>query len=154
MQNMVSLLANYCPVFAESDLIAPIVFPFVCLFGNDEYFCFEVLYKLLRHWLSFLFSDFPLANTRLLQNIYEILEIEDMPLLMHLKEIKAPFTKLVWGILSNFFTTTFNREIFLSIVDNLFANYEDPSLIIFILLGYLSYQRSTLLTMRSEKDLD
>lgn len=73
MQNIISLLGNYCPVFAESELIAPIVFPFVCLFGNDEFFCFEVLYKLFRHWLSFLFSDFPLANARLLQNIYEIL---------------------------------------------------------------------------------
>ena len=77
-----------------------------------------------------------------------------MPLLMHLKEIKAPFTKLVWGILSNFFTTTLNREVFLSIVDTLFAHPEEPSLVVFILLGYLSYQQSTLLTMRSEKDLE
>lgn len=70
MQNVMSLLANYSPIFAESDLIAPIVFPFVCIFGNDEFFCFEVLYKLFNNWLGFLFEEFPVANSKLLQNIY------------------------------------------------------------------------------------
>lgn len=39
-QNVVSLLANYNSIFGESAEVPGIAFPFVCLFGNDEFFCF------------------------------------------------------------------------------------------------------------------
>lgn len=69
MKDILSLLAHYSPVFAESELIPTLVFPFVCIFGEDRFFCFEVLYRLFNNWLSFLFENFPLANSELLQNI-------------------------------------------------------------------------------------
>lgn len=72
-----------------------------------------------------------------------------MVLLRHLKQIKVSFTKLVWSLLSSFFTTNLTREGFLSIVDTLFAHPDEPSLIVFILMGYLGYQRTTLLSMKS-----
>lgn len=40
MKDIISLLAHYSPIFAESDLIPTLVFPFVCIFGNDRFFCF------------------------------------------------------------------------------------------------------------------
>lgn len=72
LKDVISLLAHYSPVLAESDLVAPLVFPFVCIFGQDTFFCFEVLYRLFNHWLSYLFKEFPLANSELVQNLYEL----------------------------------------------------------------------------------
>jgi hypothetical protein len=57
--------------------VPPIVFAFVCLFGQDEYFCFDIVYRLFTHWLNFLFDEFPVANSSFLQNVYEILELID-----------------------------------------------------------------------------
>lgn len=55
MKDVLSLLAHYSPIFAESDLIPALIFPFVCIFGEDRFFCFEVLYRLFNNWLSCLF---------------------------------------------------------------------------------------------------
>jgi hypothetical protein len=55
MKDILSLLAHYHPVFAEAEKICEIIFPFVCLFGNDLFLCFEILYCLFSRQLSFLF---------------------------------------------------------------------------------------------------
>lgn len=66
---MVSLLAYYSPVFAEAEFVPTLIFPFVCMFGNDQFLCFEILYRLFTRPLSFLFKEFPVANSSYLQNI-------------------------------------------------------------------------------------
>ena len=40
MKDVLSLLAHYSPVFAEADFIPSIIFPFVCIFGEDRFLCF------------------------------------------------------------------------------------------------------------------
>jgi hypothetical protein len=40
MRQVMSLLAHWEGVMGESDLVPPIVFGFVCLFGKDTFFCF------------------------------------------------------------------------------------------------------------------
>ena len=77
MKDVVSLLAHYHPIFAEHEGLPTIIFPFVCLFGNDHFLCFEVLYRLFTGPLAFLFEEFPLANSKYLQNMFEILGRED-----------------------------------------------------------------------------
>jgi hypothetical protein len=69
MKDVLSLLAHYHPVFAEADFIPTVIFPFVCLFGNDYFLCFEILYRLFTIPLSFLFKEFPVANSAYLQNV-------------------------------------------------------------------------------------
>lgn len=40
MKNLISLLAHADPIFAEIEQLPQIIFPFICLFGQDEYLCF------------------------------------------------------------------------------------------------------------------
>jgi hypothetical protein len=35
MKNIISWLANLDPIYGEAENVAPIVFAFVCLFGQD-----------------------------------------------------------------------------------------------------------------------
>lgn len=104
-----SVLGHYSNVFSESENVASIVFPFVCLFGNDKFLCFEILYRLFTNWLSFLFKNFPTANNSYVQNLQEMMETIDIEILNHLKNKKLSFTKLCWGLVSNLFTTVFPR---------------------------------------------
>lgn len=59
----------------------------------------------MTHWMSFLFDEFPVPNSKFLQNVYEILEESDPEMLMFLKQRNIPFTKLSWGMLSTLFTS-------------------------------------------------
>ena len=52
------------------------------------------------------------------------------------------------------FSTNLNRDGFLSVVDTLVSNYENPSLILFMVLAYIEYNRTRLLSMKNEQDLD
>jgi hypothetical protein len=149
MKDISSLLAHYSPVFAESDLTATLVFPFVCIFGEDRFFCFEVLYHIFNSWLRCLFENFPLANSELLQNIQEIFEKEDQPLLNHINDKNISFTKLIWSLLSTLFSTNLNRDGFLAMADTLISHSEEPSLLIFMVIAYVEYNRVRILSMRS-----
>lgn len=85
MKNIISWLAWVDPIYGEYENTPSIVFPIVCLFGQDQYLCFEIVYRLFTNWLSFLFDEFPVPNSKFLQNIYEMLEEIDPTLLNHLK---------------------------------------------------------------------
>ena len=99
MKNVISYLAHVDPIFAEIQQLPQIVFPFICLFGQDEYLCFEIVYRVLTHWMSFLFEEFPLPNSKFLQCMYEILEDSDPEIIRFIKSKNITFTKLTWSLL-------------------------------------------------------
>ena len=74
------------------------------IFGQDEYLCFEIVYRVLTHWMSFLFEEFPLPNSKFLQNMYEILEVSDPEMIRFIKTKNITFTKLAWSLLETLFT--------------------------------------------------
>ena len=59
----------------------------------------------MTHWMSFVFDEFPLPNSRFLQNVYEILEENDPEMIRFLKAKNITFTKLSWTMISTLFTT-------------------------------------------------
>jgi hypothetical protein len=83
MKETMSLLAHWSPVLGVGESVPSIVFPFVCLFGEDSFMCFEVLYRLFTGPLGWMFHEFPLANAGVLQNLWEILKKEDAQLVRH-----------------------------------------------------------------------
>lgn len=148
-----SLLGHYSPIFRQADNVPAIVFPFVCLFGTDRLLSFDILYRLLTNWLSFLFKNFPSANADYVQNLQEIMEDIDIEILNHLKHKKLSFTKLCWGLISNLFTTVFPRQSFLAIIDAIFTRPNQPEITMFMVIGFLVYNRSKILKFQSDKDL-
>lgn len=69
-----SLLSHWSPVLAVSECVPSIAFPFACLLGEDKFLCFEVLYRLFSGPLAFIFQEYPLANSTVLQNMWEIIK--------------------------------------------------------------------------------
>lgn len=55
MKDMISLLAHYSPIFSvaymSSESLSAILFPFVCIFGSDQFLCFEILYQFFNYHL-------------------------------------------------------------------------------------------------------
>lgn len=119
MRTMMSLLAHWSPVLGVSEAVPSIVFPFVCLLGEDTFMCFEVLYRLFSGPLAFMFHEFPLANAGVLQNLWEILKKEDPQLVAHLEGKGISFARLIWSLISSLFTSALNRKGFLVISDNI-----------------------------------
>jgi hypothetical protein len=109
MKTIVSLLAQYCPVFGEADNIPCLVFPLVSVLGEDELLCFEVLHRLLTYWLQFLFETFPVANADVVQNIEEILEEIEPAIVTHFQNSGLNITKLIWELLSSLFSDVLDR---------------------------------------------
>jgi hypothetical protein len=144
-----SLLAHYHPVFAEADFIPTLIFPFVCLFANDHFLCFEILYRLFTRPLSFLFKEFPVANSAYLQNVREILAKEDPELLAHFNDKGLSFTKTAWSLLNTLFSACLAREQFLAVIDSIFVRINEPEYVVFLLLGFLVYNRARILTIDS-----
>ncbi len=112
--------------------------------------CFEIVYRVMTHWMSFVFEEFPVANSKWLQNVYEILEESDPEMIRFLKGRNITFTKLTWTMISTLFTTNLPKEAFLALIDNLVVHPNDPSFLMFILLGYLSYNRSRIFSLKGE----
>lgn len=145
-----SLLTYWSPVLGQSQEIPTIVFPFVCLLGEDTFMCFEVLYRLFSGPLSFMFKEYPLANSEVLQNMWEILKKEDPHLVAHFELKKISFVKLAWTLISTLFTSTLTREGFLAIADMILINNDEPETILFLSLGYLIFNRKRLLSAENE----
>jgi hypothetical protein len=72
--------------------------------------------------MSFLFEEFPVPNSKFLQNVYEILEENDPEMIRFLKSKNITFTKLTWSMLSTLFTTNLPKESFLALIDNIIVH--------------------------------
>jgi hypothetical protein len=83
-----------------------------------------------------------------------VFEKEDQALLNHLNDRNISFTKLTWTLLSSLFSTNLNRDGLLAVVDTLMTHPEDPGFLVFMVIAYIEYNRTRILTMKAEKDLD
>jgi hypothetical protein len=71
----------------------------------------------------------------------------------HFTEKGLSFTKTCWTLLTTLFSACLGREHFLAIIDALFVRIEQPEYIIFLLLGFLVYNRARILSISSDSSL-
>lgn len=157
MQNfckVMSALAYYCPILAETEFFPAIVFPFVKLAGEELIVAFELVVTLLFNWISGWWENFPHAPVKYLIQVEDIIKSEEPELISHLERLGISCSGYVWPILKYLFTQAMTKQEFCIVVDHLFCRYTRPEFLICVAAGYMIYFKSTLLALKNPQDIE
>ena len=150
---VMSALAFWCPILAETEHFPAIVFPFVKLAGDELIVAFELILTLLFNWLGTWFENFPQPPVKYLIQIEDVIKSEEPKLSQHLANLDISCSAYIWPILKYLFTQVMTKEEFCIVIDHLFTNYTKPELLICISAAYIIYFKSTLLSLTNPQDI-
>jgi hypothetical protein len=95
-ERIMSCLIYWSPVFENLDYLPSMVFPFVKIFGNDTFACFEVILTIVNNWCRLWWEFYPNPPVQVLCSAEDLLAIHDKPLLDHFKRCKVTSQVLVY----------------------------------------------------------
>ncbi|GAX76786.1 hypothetical protein CEUSTIGMA_g4232.t1 [Chlamydomonas eustigma] len=158
LSSIMSQLAHWCPLFAESGFVPALVFPFVKLFcaagatalGPET--CFELLVTLLSRWLHGWFDRFPHPPVGILVRMEDLLKFHHSALLEHLGALsKGGYHSLAWSLLSSALSDVLTRQAWLKVWDHCFTHGTD--FLYFFTTSYFISLKPQLMALDTEQKL-
>jgi len=154
LQRILSALAYYSSIFSEVEYLPDLVFPFVKLFAHDELLCFEILLVFFLQWGQHFFEYFPNPPLTTIQATEELLKYHEFDLYTHFKKVGLNMVDYVWPFLKSLFTTILPKEDWLSLMDFLVLNNQEPHYILIFILSYLSYFKEPLHRVQTLEEME
>lgn len=154
LQRILSALAYYSPIFSEVDYLPDLVFPFVKLFAHDELLCFEIILVFFLQWGQHFFEYFPNPPLTTIQATEELLKYHEFDLYTHFKKIGLNMVDYVWPFLKTLFTTILPKEDWLSLLDFLVLQNQEPHYLFIFILSYLSYFKEPLHRVQTLEEME
>jgi len=149
---VLSALAHYSPIFACSDSVPELAFPFLKVYGSDFVSIFETVVTFYRNWGREWLDVVPNAPTGVLDMVEHILEENDPGLLDHFRSHKISAEGYAWTPLKAVFSHNFSKQQWSKLMDHVLTM--PPIFLYYFAVAYLSYFRRTLLTMESDEDFN
>jgi len=145
LQRMLSCLAHYSPIFSEVEYLPGFIFPFVKLFAHDECLCFEIILTFFLHWGQHFFEFFPNPPLTIIQATEELLKYHDPALASHFKSLGLNMIHYIWPFMQSLFTEILTRDDWLSLMDFLVLNHEEPLYMPMFIVAYFRYFRTAII---------
>lgn len=152
MQRTLSALAHWAPVLGETDYIPSFVFPVVKFFEHDPFVAFEICATLIYCWGQQWFEFFPNPPINVLNMVENLLGHHDPELHRHLIGYGITAQTYAWPLLRTLFSEVFDRDQWLSAMDNLVASH--PGYMLHLAVAYSVINRSALLACSTPKDFE
>eukprot|EP00736_Rhodelphis_marinus_P006675 Rmarinus@m.190 len=143
LTRLVSCLAHWSDVCAESSFLPALAFPFAKLFGRDEIGAFEVVATVILNWGQGWFEFFPHPPIAVLSSIEDILSRHDAQVHTRLAEIGLDASMYAWPLLSTVFTEVLPRDDWLRLWDHALLHH--PAFLYYAVVAYVRIFRSTFL---------
>lgn len=143
LQRTLSVLAHWSPIFAESQFIPLMIFPFVKLFQNNHMVCFEIIVTLIQNWCQFWFEFHPNPPINILDMVENLIAYHDKSLIEHFMRHRVTSQIYAWSLLETLFSEVFSAQDWQVLFDNIFSN--PPGYLLFLVASYSICNRSALL---------
>ncbi|KAL4234370.1 hypothetical protein ACF0H5_006017 [Mactra antiquata] len=143
LQRILSALANWSPIFGETQYLPVLAFPFVKLFQNNHLVCFEIIASILVNWSQHWFEYFPNPPINILGMIENVIGHHDRYLLQHFVKYNVTSQIYAWPLLETLFSEVLTREEWMMLFDNVFSNH--PSFLLMVVAAYAMCARGPLM---------
>ncbi|WAR11356.1 TBC31-like protein [Mya arenaria] len=143
LQRILSALANWSPIFGETQYLPVLAFPFVKLFQNNHLVAFEIIATIMVNWAQHWFEYFPNPPINILGMIENVIGHHDRYLLQHFVKYNVTSQIYAWPLLETFFSEVLTREEWMMLFDNVFSN--PPSFLLMVVAAYAMCARGPLM---------
>ncbi|KAK7790940.1 hypothetical protein R5R35_005871 [Gryllus longicercus] len=152
LKRLLSCLSHWCALFGEVKFLPLFVFPFVKVFQNDPFACFEAVATIIVNWCQHWFEYFPFPPVNVLAMIENVLAESD-PELMHFY-YKTGITSRVyaWPLLEVAFTEVLSVTEWKQLWDHVLSN--EPAFLLMAVVAYNISCRSALQLCQNLDDFD
>ena len=132
LQKICSLVTYWSYDIGKINYLPKIIFPFLKSFPGDDIFVFETIIALLYSFFKYFFEfypNFPITHIKLVE---EIIKKETNGLIQKIfSEIKIPLNELIWHMIKYFFSESFKKNDWLSLLDFLITYNHRPEMILY-----------------------
>lgn len=143
LQRILSALANWSPIFGETQYLPVLAFPFVKLFQNNHLVCFELVATILVNWSQHWFEYFPNPPINILGMIENVIAHHDRYLLQHFVKYNVTSQIYAWPLLETLFSEVLTKDEWLMLFDNVFSNH--PAFLLMVVAAYAMCARGPLM---------
>ncbi|XP_029637694.1 TBC1 domain family member 31-like [Octopus sinensis] len=143
LQRVLSALAHWSPILAETKYLPALVFPFLKVFYQNHLCCFEIVATFIINWCGHWFEYFPNPPINILGMIENVLSRHDPTLLRHLIKYKVTSQIYAWPLLESLFTEVLTKNEWLRLWDHVFSNH--PAFLLMVVVAYVIGARAALL---------
>lgn len=143
LQRILSALANWSPIFGETQYLPVLAFPFVKLFQNNHLVCFEIIATIMVNWSQHWFEYFPNPPINILGLIENVIAHHDRYLLQHFVKYNVTSQIYAWPLLETLFSEVLTKDEWLMLFDNVFSNH--PSFLLMVVAAYAMCARGPLM---------
>ena len=138
LQKICSLISYWSYDIGKINYLPKIIFPFLKCFPGDDIFVFEtiiaLLYSIYKYFFEF-YPNFPVTHIKLVE---EIIKKETNGLVQKIfSEIKIPLNELIWHMIKFFFSESFKKNDWLSLLDFLITYNHRPEMILYFCSAFI-----------------
>ncbi|XP_068083358.1 TBC1 domain family member 31 isoform X2 [Anabrus simplex] len=152
LQRLLSCLAHWCPLFGEVKYLPLFVFPFVRVFQNDPFTCFEAVTTILVNWCRYWFEYFPFPPVNVLAMIENVLAEHDPELLQFFARAEITSQVYAWPLLEASFSEVLSSLEWLQFWDHVLSN--EPSFLLMAVVAYNIVCRGALQSCKEPSDFE
>eukprot|EP00466_Bigelowiella_natans_P010277 jgi/Bigna1/86613/estExt_fgenesh1_pg.C_120078 len=154
LENCLSCLAHWTPLFGEVEFLPTLVFPFVNLMGGQASALetMEVVMSFLHNWAREWFEYFPNPPVSLLATVSHLVKSRDPGLAAKFRHFGWSIGEVAWQLMSSGFSTVFSRNSWLQLFDHIFVN--DTAWYEMFTVSFLLCTRKALLAIETTDELE
>ncbi|XP_023714197.1 TBC1 domain family member 31 isoform X2 [Cryptotermes secundus] len=152
LRRLLSCLAHWSSLFSEVKFLPLFVFPFVKVFQNDPFVCFEAVTTIILNWCQYWFEYFPFPPINVLSMIENVLAEHDSELLEFYYGARVKTDLYAWTLLEVAFSEVLCRSDWLCLWDHVLSN--EPSFLLMAVVAYNIIYRRTIMSCRVHDDFE
>ena len=156
---ILSCLTYHCENLSKFSFLFDFISPYVKIFGNEKIICFEIILSFLVHWFQHFIQNPLNPPVFLLQTVEKLLEYHEPYLCEHLKNIfetnegEYYLQEMIWSLMRGILTDVLNHDDWLTLMDFLVFNRNQPKYFIYFVVAFLSYFKDNLLDENEKENI-
>ncbi|ORX48655.1 WD40 repeat-like protein [Piromyces finnis] len=151
MEKIMSMLCYWSPVFENIDYLPNMIFPFVKIYENDTFSCFEILLTVIINYCQKWWEFYPNPPIECLDMLESLLSYHDKELYNHFVKYNITSQYYGWELVNNFFSDILSKNEWLCLWDNILTSC-DPSYLYYFVIAYLKYLKKSILRITDIED--
>ncbi|KAJ4448502.1 hypothetical protein ANN_10518 [Periplaneta americana] len=152
LKRLLSCLAHWSSLFTEVKFLPLFVFPFVKVFQNDPFVCFEAITTIIWNWCQHWFEYFPFPPINVLSMVENVLGEHDSELLDFYYEKGVKSNLYAWSLLEVAFSEVLCRSDWLRLWDHILSN--EPAFFLMAVVAYNIICRRAIMSCKHHDDFE
>lgn len=151
LKNLISLVANWSPVFAEIDFIPSLVYPFLKVFPNSQLLTFEIVASILLNYGQLWFEFFPMDPYNFLGMCENVLMMMDAGLAAFYFQNKVTPQVYAFSLIRTSFSDVLSEMFWYTLWDTIVSN--PPYFVVFIIVAFNTTNRFNIMRLKCFEDI-